>query len=192
MKKYCVICGGKFHAKGLCQKHYLAERGKLEHVRARHKLANEKYRENNLERVRKLGRAAMRRRREANPEKVRAISAEWRQRNIEKARLINAAWAKANPEKIRIKIANRAAAKRGGGGKLSKDLTARLLLLQKNKCAICHCKFVEVKPTLDHVLPLKLGGKNEDSNIQLLCGSCNSRKCAKHPVDFMQANGFLL
>jgi len=41
-------------------------------------------------------------------------------------------------------------------------------------------------------MPLALGGKNEDWNIQLLRAECNSRKGAKHPIVYMQEKGFLL
>jgi len=45
---------------------------------------------------------------------------------------------------------------------------------------------------LDHIIPLSLGGRNEDCNIQLLRASCNFRKGAKHPIVYMQERGFLL
>ena len=41
-------------------------------------------------------------------------------------------------------------------------------------------------------MPIALGGKNVDDNVQLLCAACNLSKQAKHPVDFMQQRGFLL
>lgn len=41
-------------------------------------------------------------------------------------------------------------------------------------------------------MPLAKGGEHTPFNIQLLCPRCNVRKSAKHPVDFMQENGYLL
>lgn len=33
---------------------------------------------------------------------------------------------------------------------------------------------------------------NADENVQLLCSRCNLSKGAKHPVEFMQSQGYLL
>ena len=38
----------------------------------------------------------------------------------------------------------------------------------------------------------ELGGKNIDSNVQLLRSECNYKKAAKHPIDYMQSKGMLL
>lgn len=35
---------------------------------------------------------------------------------------------------------------------------------------------------VDHVMPRALGGPHVMSNLQLLCGPCNRRKSAKHPI----------
>ena len=45
---------------------------------------------------------------------------------------------------------------------------------------------------VDHIQPLALGGSNDKANLQLLCPTCNLRKSAKHPVDFMRETGRLL
>lgn len=145
--------------------------------------------------------------REANRDRQRAASAEWQARNLdkaraasakyraahpEKARQMAAAWRANNPEVNRVHCNNRRARKRHAGGKLSTGLAARLLELQRGKCA-CGCN----QPLgddfhLDHIMPLALGGSNTDDNIQLLRAKCNHQKHAKHPVDFMQQRGYLI
>ncbi len=45
--------------------------------------------------------------------------------------------------------------------------------------------------TVDHVVPLSRGGRNDPSNLQLLCGPCNSAKGARvvdyrHPLLLVQ------
>jgi 5-methylcytosine-specific restriction endonuclease McrA len=45
---------------------------------------------------------------------------------------------------------------------------------------------------LDHIVSLKRGGDNVDSNMQLLTKRCNQNKSAKDPIAFMQSRGFLL
>jgi 5-methylcytosine-specific restriction endonuclease McrA len=43
----------------------------------------------------------------------------------------------------------------------------------------CVCCGKKTKLTLDHVVPLSLGGSDTIENIQPLCGSCNSKKHTK-------------
>lgn len=50
-----------------------------------------------------------------------------------------------------------------------------------NKC-LC-CGKTNIKLTIDHVVPLKLGGTNSLDNLQPLCFSCNSSKGAKY-IDY--------
>lgn len=62
--------------------------------------------------------------------------------------------------------------------------------MQKWKCAIC-AKGVKKDYHVDHIVPLKRGGKHEPSNLQILCPTCNVRKSAKDPVSYMQERGYL-
>lgn len=98
---------------------------------------------------------------------------------------------KLNKESRRIWSQNRRARKLQSGGKLSTNIKSRLFSLQKGKCACCG-KSLGSNYHLDHIIPLVLGGPNEDSNIQLLRAECNLKKNAKHPIDYMQSKGFLL
>ena len=127
----------------------------------------------------------------ANREKVLAAASTWRAANLDKSLARCAAWRAANPEKRRIQQQNRLSHKRANGGKLSSDLSAKLFKLQRGKCACCGLPLGD-NYHLDHIMPIALGGANEDGNIQLLRQRCNNQKHAKHPVDFMQSRGFLL
>jgi len=102
-----------------------------------------------------------------------------------------AAWRAANPEKKRLYEINRRARKLSSGGKLSADIEQRLLKLQRGLCPCCKQPLWD-DYHIDHIMPLALGGKNEDSNIQLLRAKCNMQKNAKHPINFMQQRGFLI
>lgn len=141
--------------------------------------------------------------REKNREKAKATAVEWRLSNTARSRATVAAWRRANPEKVEaIKVAflianpdakkiYHANRRDRAIGHLSVGLTQRLFKLQRGRCACCS------EPLgrgyhLDHIMPLALGGVNEDSNMQLLRAICNMRKSAKHPVEYMQSKGFLL
>jgi len=127
----------------------------------------------------------------ANREKMYVATAVWRAASPEKIKAYGARWSAANPGKKRIFNQNRRALVKSNGGKLSQGLAEKLLKLQGGKCAVCN-KPLSDKFHLDHVMPLKLGGLNVDSNIQLLHPLCNKQKKAKHPEAFMRERGKLL
>lgn len=146
-----------------------------------------RYRSENKELLRERSAKA----RAANLENARRKESARRAANPEKYRASVARWAASNLDKLRINNQNRRAKKAANGGKLSKDIAARLLKLQRGKCACCGLP-LGVKYHLDHIMPIALGGTNTDDNIQLLRDVCNFQKHMKHPVDFMQSRGFLL
>lgn len=127
----------------------------------------------------------------ANIDKVRVWKAEWRAKNVARVREARTNWEKENPEKRREYRQNRRARKLNHGGRLSTGLVAKLLHLQKGRCACCQKK-LGTDYHLDHVIPLARGGANEDWNMQLLKSGCNLKKGSKHPIDFMQTKGYLL
>ncbi|CAA9284461.1 HNH endonuclease family protein [uncultured Coleofasciculus sp.] len=51
----------------------------------------------------------------------------------------------------------------------------------KYQCQSCGQSNLETSLTVDHIIPLALGGQNDISNLQTLCFSCNQRK--KHHLD---------
>ena len=99
-------------------------------------------------------------------------------------------WLRAHPEKVRVYKANTKARRKAVAGILTVGLVERLLILQRGGCAICQKRLT--KYHLDHIMPMALGGLNEDGNMQVLCPRCNQTKSARHPVEFMQSRGQLL
>jgi 5-methylcytosine-specific restriction endonuclease McrA len=201
--KTCSKCGQSYSSKHCkpCRAAYQREWLKKNPEKARAiDLANrEKFREkiakraaewykNNPERAKE----SRRNYRQENAEKKRAMDRAYYLANKERTHARQNAWRRANPEGGRLNLLNRRARVRENGGKLSRDLPDRLLVVQKGKCACCRCDLSSSGYHLDHIVPLIKGGANVDSNIQLLCPSCNHSKGGRDPVEFMQARGFLL
>lgn len=214
----CRKCGATFSTRRCpaCAKKYNADWDKKNADRKRK--TNKKWVEEN----RGKSRAAQARYRARHPEKIKVYAEkvkaehperiyEWQSRyrdkhkdlmrkrraikyhqNQDMERVRVSEWRRANPEYVRVYARIRRARKLNAGGMLSKGIEERLRKLQKGKYACCHGDLTKLKNHLDHIIPLALGGANVDSNVQLLCATCNLQKGAKHPVDFMQSRGFLL
>ena len=60
----------------------------------------------------------------------------------------------------------------------------RLAVLYRDGGACVKCKSAE-SLTMDHIIPVKLGGSDDIENLQTLCKPCNSSKGAK-PSNFMK------
>jgi hypothetical protein len=78
--------------------------------------------------------------------------------------------------KRRIYCSNRRALLRGCEGKFTFQQWVNLCNKYNNVCLACGQK----KPlTVDHIIPLSIGGENGIDNIQPLCGTCNRSKATK-------------
>ena len=126
-----------------------------------------------------------------NYERHKSSTQKWRAANVERVRETMATWRAANPGAVKAHIHNRRARKINATGALSTDIEPRLMALQRGLCACCG-KPLGSDYHLDHILPLARGGRNEDANMQLLRAACNLRKHDRHPVEYMQAQGYLL
>lgn len=125
-----------------------------------------------------------------NPEKVKEWGRNGYANNKEKMNRQSRAWDRDNPERARIHAKNKCARRRQriiqGGGSFSVDEWIELCNQYGNRCLACG------KPelTVDHVIPLSKGGKNDISNIQPLCMSCNQTKHAKI-IDYRSSLAFI-
>jgi 5-methylcytosine-specific restriction endonuclease McrA len=127
--------------------------------------------------------------REKNKERERKNNASRREANKEKIKIKKADYYSKNRDDYRLRWQSRRTLK--SNGVLSKGLTKKLFELQRGRCACCG-KPLGDDYHLDHIMPLALGGANEDKNMQLLRQRCNNQKHAKDPIAFMQERGFLL
>ena len=126
-----------------------------------------------------------------NKERVRRNQDRYYKENKAKFRERNKQWEKDNPEKVKCYKVNYRARRRDAPGSHTGDDLKNLFLTQKGLCVACMSK-LGVIYHVDHIQPLSLGGSNDKYNLQLLCGSCNSSKQDKDPIEFMQQRGKLL
>lgn len=83
----------------------------------------------------------------------------------------------------RIKAHNERAARLGSNGDITVEEWLALCERFDNRCVACGIQ----KPlTVDHIIPLSMGGANTIDNIQPLCRSCNSSKHTKS-TDYRQS-----
>lgn len=60
---------------------------------------------------------------------------------------------------------------------ITDDVKARIQAKSDDKCVWCGKKvFLGYKGTIDHFVPLKKGGTNEEVNLVLMCSDCNQKK----------------
>lgn len=132
------------------------------------RLRRAEWREANREKCRASSRNAQRVRRSADPEAAREKDRKWRREN---------------PDAARAKIHRYAMRVRQNGGEFSAEEWAEVKRRQNYRCPRCGRAEPEIKLTVDHVIPVSKGGRNDASNLQALCGRCNSSKHTKH-VDY--------
>ena len=68
---------------------------------------------------------------------------------------------------------------------LKRRLFGHLIL---SSCHYCRRCFLVLELTIEHLVPLSLGGGNEDSNITLACGPCNHSRGKQTWMDRRRQN----
>jgi 5-methylcytosine-specific restriction endonuclease McrA len=68
-----------------------------------------------------------------------------------------------------------------GAGFLSSRATIKGQIILKNgsKCNVCKIEFVASHLSIDHIVPIFMGGTNNKKNLQLLCEKCHRLKTSK-------------
>jgi 5-methylcytosine-specific restriction endonuclease McrA len=105
------------------------------------------------------------------------LTRQWQVKNADRYHEYNKQWKKENADKVCLQGQKRRASKRGSGGTITAKEWRELQNKYDNKC-LC-CGKTGGKLTLDHVVPLALGGTHTIDNAQPLCSLCNSKKGAK-------------
>jgi len=166
----CKICTLEWHhqnAERLSQKAHEWQRNNPEKAREHQR----KWKANHPEEVKEWSSKSQKRRwQRAKADPV--LLEEERRRKREFARIFH----KRNPTLTTEKHHKRKARMLGCDGSFTTAEWKQLCDHYGNVCLCCG----EQKPlTVDHVVPISLGGANSIDNIQPLCGTCNSSKGAK-------------
>jgi 5-methylcytosine-specific restriction endonuclease McrA len=114
-----------------------------------------------------------------NKEKMSAWHKQYEAENKDKRK----AWRIANRELKRLLENNR---RLKIVGVLSKGIVKTLMEKQKGLCNGCQVDLMVARYHVDHIVAVSKGGKNIDSNVQLLCVSCNTSKGAKDFSEWKQ------
>lgn len=114
-------------------------------------------------------------------------------RKTDKWKEVRAKWENENQDLVKEYGRRKRAKRLKAQGSHTKDDVLRILDMQKNKCAEPTCKKdLSDGYHVDHIMPLALGGSDWPENLQCLCASCNTHKCATHPIDWARKKGRLL
>lgn len=167
------------------------DRRAKERMRAKRRMAREVRRLANTEiraAAKEASREAKRRKARdhylANRERILERGRKWREANRDKCMALQKAWRDRNQDRRRADKRVRKAAKRI-------TLVRELTRLQRGRCAYCRVRLGN-EFHVDHVMPLKRGGPDRRSNLQLACVDCNQSKAARDPVEFARSIGRLL
>lgn len=85
-------------------------------------------------------------------------------------------WRRKHPDWGKVQSARKLAKQHGAEGELTVDEWVQVCAQYGNKCLACG---ETERLTIDHIVPLSKGGRNDVSNIQPLCWWCNTTKNAK-------------
>ena len=69
------------------------------------------------------------------------------------------------------------------------DERTAILKSTGGKCACCGCKLTTKTLTVEHIIPISRGGKNDMENLTALCETCNKDKSNLLPWQSRRRSG---
>ena len=115
--------------------------------------------------------------RSMNIDKVNGNAKNWRENHQKELPQINRRYYLSHKEKCLLNRQNRRAREKSAPGTITQKQWEDIKKKYGYKCLVPGCD--ETKITLDHVVPLKLGGTHTIDNVQPLCKHHNSSKGAR-------------
>jgi 5-methylcytosine-specific restriction endonuclease McrA len=123
--------------------------------------------------------------RAANPEKFLEYGRRYRETHLEYIRDYMRIYYFKHPDAIRLKHARRRACMSGNGGIFTAQELRVMRISQAGICAYCKGQHDHQALTIDHVIPVKQGGRHEVANIVLACDRCNKSKGNRTPEQWV-------
>lgn len=111
-----------------------------------------------------------------NREQIVNTTRQKRANNPSKHRQWNSRWNKQNPDKRKVQSQRRRAFINNVTGDHTSQEWEQVKAQYNYTCLRCYRIEPEIKLTVDHIIPLSLGGSNSIDNLQPLCIQCNSGK----------------
>lgn len=185
-----------------CHKKRLAESNAGENQREYQRAYREKH--SNDEQRREKARQASREWRRQNSDRKAEYNKQYALKNAKRKRAKDAEWARRNTDRLRasrrVSWQNRRARILSAKGRHTTAEIRSLFRHQKARCYYCNCKLKSPfdkntegeKPNLDHVIPLKKGGRNDIGNLVWACAFCNSSKGDKLLTEWRGNGGKLI
>ena len=115
---------------------------------------------------------------EENRERRQEIAREWTKRNAESVRFRNRIIGSRRRQRI---IAN--------GVNIDRESWDAIMAIFPHICMYCGKDYDKL--TMDHFVPVALGGKTEPGNLLPCCRPCNSKKNAKPPEKWLAEIGYV-
>ena len=72
---------------------------------------------------------------------------------------------------------------------MKKSAYWRSKVQREGQCYYCKKILEPAEVTLDHIVPLALGGKTTKGNVAVCCAQCNALKQARTPVEWLVFDG---
>jgi 5-methylcytosine-specific restriction endonuclease McrA len=176
----------KIKRKEYCQKNKVAIRDKLREYRRQH--SEERKSKRKLDRI-------------SNPEKHKNWQDIYRERNRDHYLQTRREWSERNPEKVkessqksyeknydkiieRNKVVLKIRKEVYEVGTMSETDWNIMKTSYAERCVRCLKQVPEIKITIDHIIPISLGGEHSWNNVQPLCLSCNAKKSNRIFTDY--------
>ena len=192
LQAWCKVCSrlnGKRWLRENPERHYENTRSYYEANKERLDAYRKGWREENREHLSKLAHI----RYERNREQILANNKAWKEANAEYyreyCREYGRRWLKANREKAQIRVRAYFSRKRGAAGTYTFEDIWEMYEAQDGLCAWCEMPTFG-KYHVDHFVPIVKGGDNSVSNLCVTCPTCNMRKHAKTPLQFLKVLGY--